>query len=394
MVKNVYIAGGVRTPFGSFGGSMSGLSAAELGALAIRGALKRAGVDGKHVDEVMMGNVIGAGLGQNIARQCTLAAGLDTSVGATTISKVCGSAMRAVIHAAQAIECGDAELMVAGGTESMSNAPYLLPKARTGYRMGNGTLVDAMINDGLWDVYTNRHMGTCGDQCATKYDITRKDQDDFAVSSFERAIKAWDEGFYKDIVVPAEIKIKKATTVVERDEGMSKYQGADKLRSLAPAFGPESTITAGNASSISDGAAAMIVVGEEKMKALGIKPEARIIGHANVAMESDWFTIAPIHAIRKLCEKIKVKPGDVDLYEINEAFAVVSVVAIRELKLDPAKVNVAGGAVSIGHPIGATGARLISTLARALERQNKKLGIACLCIGGGESSAIAIERVA
>lgn len=394
MVKNVYIAGGVRTPFGSFSGALSGLSAAELGAAVIRAALKRAGVDGKHVDEVMMGNVIGAGLGQNIARQCTIGAGLGNSVGATTISKVCGSAMRAVIHAAQAIQCDDAGLIVAGGTESMSNAPYLLPKARTGYRMGNATVVDAMINDGLWDVYTNRHMGTCGDQCAVKYGIGRKAQDDWAAISFERGLKAWEEGFYRDIVTPVEIKTKKATTVVDRDEGLSKYQGADKLRSLAPAFGPESMITAGNASSISDGATAMVVVSEEKMKALGIKAEARIVGHANVAVEPDWFTIAPIHAIQKLCEKLRIKPGDVDLFEINEAFAVVTLVAIQELKLDPAKVNVAGGAVSLGHPIGATGARLITTIARALERQNKKLGIACLCIGGGEASAIAIERVA
>lgn len=394
MLKHVYLAGGMRTPFGSFGGSLSSKSAAELGATAIKAALEQAGVDGAHVDEVIMGNVVGAGLGQNIARQCTLGAGLDTRVGATTVNKVCGSAMRAVILAAQAIQCDDAELIVAGGTESMSNAPYLLPKARTGYRMGNGELVDAMIHDGLWDVYTNRHMGTCGDQCATKYHFSREDQDDYAIESYKRALSAWEDGFYSEGIQPVDVKSRKETVLVERDEDPAKFRGEEALRGLRPAFGPESTITAGNASGIDDGAAAMIVVGEEKMKSLGIKPTARILGHANAAMEPDWFTIAPIYAIKKLCEKLDLNPTEVDLYEINEAFAVVAMVAIKELKLDHARVNVAGGAVSIGHPIGATGARLVNTLVRALHRRQKKIGIATLCIGGGEASAIAVERCA
>jgi len=394
MLKNVYLAGGTRTPFGSFGGTLSSKSAAELGAIAVKAALERSGVDGAHVDEVIMGNVIGAGLGQNIARQATLGAGLDTSVGATTVNKVCGSAMRAVIHAAQAIQCDDADLIAAGGTESMSNAPYLLPKARTGYRMGNGELVDAMINDGLWDVYTNRHMGTCGDQCANKYDFSRESQDDYAIESYKRALAAWEDGFYAEGIQPVEVTSRKETVLVERDEDPAKFRGEDSLRALRPAFGPESKITAGNASGINDGAAAMIVVGEEKMNALGIKPTARILGHANAAMEPDWFTIAPIFAIKKLCDKLGLDPQEVDLYEINEAFAVVAMVAIQELKLDHDRVNLAGGAVAIGHPIGATGARIINTLVRALHRREKNIGIATLCLGGGEASAIALERCA
>ncbi len=392
MLKNVYVAGGVRTPFGAFNGALAGLTAPELGSVAIRGALQKAGVDPKEVDEVLFGNVLGAGVGQNPARQASLGAGLGVEVGATTINKVCGSSLRAVILAAQAIQCGDAGLVVAGGCESMTNAPYLLRKARSGYRMGHGELIDAMIYDGLWDVYTSRHMGTCGDQCATKYNISREDQDTFAIESYTRAIRAWEDGFYSKGVVPVEVKSKKSSTIVDHDEDVAKFQGEEKLRSLPPAFGANNTITAGNASKINDGAAAMVVFDDEVKKALGLKPVARILGHANVAMEPDWFTIAPIYAIRKLCEQLKIKPGEVDLYEINEAFAVVPVVAIRELKLDRNRVNVAGGAVAIGHPIGATGARIVNTLTQALERHDKSLGIACLCIGGGEASAIAVER--
>jgi len=392
MLKNVYVAGGVRTPFGAFNGVLAALTAPELGSIAIRAALQKAGVDPKEVDEVLFGNVLGAGVGQNPARQASLGAGLGVEVGATTINKVCGSSLRAVILAAQAIQCGDAGLIVAGGCESMTNAPYLLRKARSGYRMGHGELIDAMIYDGLWDVYTSRHMGTCGDQCATKYNISREDQDTFAIESYTRAIRAWEDGFYSAGVVPVEVKSKKSSTIVDHDEDVAKFQGEEKLRSLAPAFGANSTITAGNASKINDGAAAMVVFDDEVKKSLGLKPVARILGHANVAMASDWFTIAPIYAIRKLCEQLKIKPGEVDLYEINEAFAVVPLVAIRELKLDRNRVNVAGGAVAIGHPIGATGARIVNTLTQALERYDKTLGIACLCIGGGEASAIAIER--
>lgn len=392
MLKNVYVTGGMRTPFGSMGGSLSNLTADQLGAKAVQASLEQAGVDSKEVDEVIFGNVIGAGLGQNIARQVTLGAGLDVSVGATTINKVCGSSLKAVIMAAQAIQCGDADLIVVGGCESMSNAPYLLRKARTGYRMGHGELIDSMVHDGLWDVYTDRHMGTCGDQCVTKYNFTREDQDNYSIESYQRAIQSWEDGFFAEGVIKVEVKSRKNTVIVDRDEDVSKFQGEEKLRGLKPAFGPESTITAGNASGINDGAAAMIVVGEEKKDALKIKPAARIVGYANAAMESDWFTIAPIYAIKKLCEKLNVSPGDVDLYEINEAFAVVAMVAIKELNLQRDQVNIAGGAVAIGHPIGATGARLVNTLVRALQIRKKKLGIACLCIGGGEAVALAVER--
>ena len=392
MLKNVYVAGGVRTPFGSFTGALSTMSAAELGSVAIRHTLRSAGLDGKDVDEVFFGNVISAGLGQNVARQAMIGAGMPVEVGATTINKVCGSSMQAVILAARAIQCGDADLIVAGGCESMSNAPYLLRRARTGYRLGHGEIIDSMIHDGLWDVYTNQHMANCGDQCATKYGITRQDQDTYAIESYTRAIQAWEDGFYKGGVVPVEVKTRKGVTVVDRDEDVAKFQGPEKLRSLPSAFGPESMITAGNASNISDGAAAMIVFGEEKKNALNLKPAARILGYANAAMEPDWFTIAPIHCVRKLCELLDVSPGDVDLYEINEAFAVVALVAINELKLDPARVNVAGGAVAIGHPIGATGARITNALIRALERRDKRLGIACICLGGGEAIAVALER--
>ncbi len=392
MLKDVYLAGGVRTPFGSFSGSLASRKAAELGGIVIGSTLERTGVKPEAVDHVLMGNVVGAGLGQNIARQAMIAAGLPVTCGAITINKVCGSSMRAVIIGSQAIQCGDFGLVVAGGCESMSNAPYLLRRARTGYRMGNGELVDAMIFDGLWDIYNDKHMGTCGDQCAIKYDITREEQDDFAIESFNRAIKAWEDGFYKEQVIPVEIKTRKETIVVDRDEDVAKFRGADKLRSLRAAFAKEGMITAGNASGINDGAAAMVVFDDAKKNELKIKPAAKIVGYANAATEPDWFTIAPIMAIKSLCEKLGVQPGDVDLYEINEAFAVVSLVAIKELKLDHAKVNVAGGAVSIGHPIGASGARVINNLVGALHRHNKKLGIAAICLGGGEADAIAIER--
>lgn len=392
MLKNVYVAGGVRTPVGSFNGGLSGQTAVQLGSIAIRNALQRAGVDAREVDEVLMGNVLGAGLGQNIARQASIGAGLGTNIGATTINKVCGSGLRTAILAAQAIQCGDAHLIVAGGCESMSNAPYLLPKARTGYRMGHGELIDSMIHDGLWDVYTDQHMGNCGDICARKYDFSREDQDAYSIESYTRAIKAWEDGFFAAETVPVEIKTRKGTTVVDRDEDVAKFQGPEKLRGLRPAFGKDSMVTAGNASGINDGAAAMVVFDDDKKNALGLKPQARILGHANAAMESEWFTIAPIHAIRMLCDRLEVKPGDVDLYEINEAFAVVAMVAIRELGLDHSRVNVAGGAVAIGHPIGATGARIIGTLVNALHKHDKKIGIACACIGGGEATAIALER--
>ncbi|UCF33633.1 MAG: thiolase family protein [Phycisphaerales bacterium] len=393
MLRDVYLTHGVRTPFGNYLGSLSGLKAGELGAHAVKAALARAGVNGKEVDEVYMGCVVQAGLGQNVARQSAIGAGLPASCGATTVNKVCGSSMRAVVIAAQTIQCDDAHLIVAGGAESMSNAPYFLRQARTGYRMGDGPLVDGMIYDGLWDVYNDKHMGTCGDQLAAKYDITRQQQDDYAIASFDRAVQAWENGFYnKEEVVPIEIKTRKETILVEKDEEVSRYRGADKLRSLRPAFGAEGTVTAGNASGINDGAAAMLVFDDEAKTRLGIKPAARILGHSNHAQEPEWFGSAPIGALKKLSEKLSLPLSKVDLFEINEAFSVVALAAIKELKLDHDKVNVAGGAVSIGHPIGASGARIINTLVRALEFHDKRIGMAAICLGGGEASAIAVER--
>jgi len=392
MLKNIYLAGGVRTPFGSFQGALAKLSAGELGSIAIKGSLEQCGVDAAAVDEVLFGNVIGAGLGQNVARQATLGAGLPISCGATTINKVCGSSLRAVVLAAQAIQCADAGLVVAGGCESMTNAPYLLSKARGGYRMGHGALLDSMIHDGLWDVYNDKHMGSCGDQCAHKYGFTREDQDTYSLESYQRALASWEEGFFEEGIVPVELKSRGGSSLFRRDEDVAKFAGEEKLRSLRPAFGPESTITAGNASGICDGAAAMLVFDDERKDNLNINPAAKLIGHANVAMEPDWFTIAPIAAIKKLCGQLELSPEQVDLYEINEAFAVVAMAAIRELNLKRDQVNVAGGAVAIGHPIGATGARIVNTLIRALQRRDKRIGIACLCIGGGEATAVAVER--
>ncbi|GJM24762.1 MAG: acetyl-CoA acetyltransferase [Phycisphaerae bacterium] len=392
MLKNIYIAGGCRTPFGAFQGTLSTVPAAQLGATAIKGSLNRADIKPTDVDEVFMGNVIGAGLGQNIARQCSLGAGIGNEVGCTTINKVCGSSMRAIIHAAQAIQCGDMELAIAGGVESMSGAPYLLPKARSGFRMGHGQVIDSMVHDGLWDVYNDVHMGNCGDSCAADYHFSREQQDAFAIESFKRAIKARDEGISAALIEAVEVKGRKGSVTVDKDENPEKFV-EEKIAALRPAFGKDGTVTAGNASSINDGAAACVVVGEDRLKALGIKPQARILGHVNVAMEPTQFTVAPIHAIRKLSDRLNLKLADVDLFEINEAFSVVAMAAIHDLKLDHAKVNVFGGAVSLGHPLGATGARITVTLAQALEVTKQRIGIAALCIGGGEASAIAIERV-
>lgn len=390
MLKNVYVAGGVRTPFGAFNGALASMRAPELGSLVIRHALERSGVDGKSVDHVYFGNVIQAGQGQNVARQAALGAGLSTAIGAVTINKVCGSSLRALIMASQTIQCGDANVIVAGGCESMTNAPYLLTKARSGYRMGHGELIDSMIHDGIWDVYKNKHMGSCGDMCAAKYNFSRQEQDAYAVASYTRAAQAWQSGFYKEAVISVEIKSRKGVETVSMDEDVAKFDAA-KMSTLKPAFSPDGTITAGNASNINDGAAAMVVYGEEAKTSMGLKPVARILGYANYATEPDWFTVAPVHAIKRLCEKLSLKTSQVDLFEINEAFAVVPMVAMRELGLDHAKVNAYGGAVSIGHPIGASGARILNTLTRGLRWTKGRIGIACLCIGGGEADAVAVE---
>ena len=390
MLKEVLLAGGARTPIGSFGGALAEVSAPALGAAAVRGALRKAGASPDQVDEIIFGNVISAGLGQNVARQVMIGAGLPVNVGATTVNKVCGSGLKAVMLAAQAIQCGDANVIIAGGTESMSRAPYLLDKARGGYRMGDGVLIDSMIRDGLWDVYNNVHMGTCGDACAAKYQFSRQQQDDFAIASFKRAIAAQESGAFDDEIVPIDAPSGKTTVRVNQDENPRKFN-EEKLRQLRPAFGKEGTITAGNASSINDGAAAVVVLTRKRAKVLGVTPQARILGYATASREPEWFTTAPIGAIARLMDQLSLRVKDVDLFEINEAFSVVPMAAMKELSIPHEKVNVNGGAVALGHPIGASGTRTLVTLLNAMKQRKARIGIDSLCLGGGEAVAMAVE---
>jgi acetyl-CoA C-acetyltransferase len=390
MVNGVYLAGGVRTAIASFCGGFESTPAPALGSAVVKAALARAGVPASQVDEVIFGNVVSAGLGQNVARQVAIGAGLSPSVGAMTVNKVCGSGLKSIMLAAQAIKCGDASVVVGGGTENMSRAPYLLDRARSGYRMGNGELTDAMIKDGLWDVYNNVHMGICGDRCAEKFGFTRQDQDDFAVASFKRAIDAAAKGTFAKEIEPIQVKVGRDTVAVTEDETPKKFN-EEKLRKLRPAFGEKGTVTAGNASSINDGAAALVVLSPEKVKALGLKPQAKILGYATFSREPEWFTLAPIGAIAKLLKLLSLQVSDVDLFEINEAFAVMPMAAMKELGIPHEKVNVNGGAVALGHPIGASGARTLVTLINALKQRGGRIGVDALCIGGGEAVAMAVE---
>jgi acetyl-CoA C-acetyltransferase len=390
MINGVYLAGGVRTAIGTFCGAFESTPAPALGSAVVKAAVRRSGIPASQIDEVIFGNVVGAGLGQNVARQVGIGAGLDAGVGATTINKVCGSGLKAVMLAAEAIQSRDASVVVAGGTENMSRAPYLLERARGGYRMGNGEIVDAVIRDGLWDVYSNIHMGACGDRCAEKYGFTRQQQDDFAVASFKRAIAAAEKGILKDEIEPVSVKAGKETILVADDENLKKFN-EEKLRKLRPAFGEKGTITAGNASSINDGAAAFVVLSSEKVRGFGLVPQAKILGYATFSREPEWFTIAPVGAIEKLLKQISLSPDRVDLFEINEAFSVVPMVAMKELGIPHEKVNVHGGAVAFGHPIGASGARTLVTLINAMKQRGAKIGVDALCIGGGEAVAMAVE---
>ena len=386
----MYLAGAVRTPIGTFCGTLESVPAPTLGSAVIKAAIARAGVPSEQVNEVIFGNVVSAGLGQNVARQVAIGAGLSPTVGATSVNKVCGSGLKSVMLAAQAIQCGDASMIVAGGTENMSRAPYLLEKARSGYRMGNGELVDAMIRDGLWDVYKNVHMGLCGDRCAEKYGFTRDQQDEFAITSFKRAIEAAQKGAFAREIEPIQVKAGKETISVSEDENPKKFN-EEKLRKLRPAFGDKGTVTAGNASSINDGAAAVVVLSAAKVQQLALKPQAKILGYATYSREPEWFTLAPIGAIEKLLNKLSLSVAQVDLFEINEAFSVVPMAAMKELQIPREKVNVHGGAVALGHPIGASGARTLATLLNALKERNGRVGINCLCIGGGEAVAMAVQ---
>src|SRR5215471_17353728 len=390
-MKDVVILSAARTPIGSFLGKLSSLPAPALGAAAIRGALSRAGVRPDEVEQVIMGNVLQAGIGQAPARQASLAAGIPNTVPCVTVHKVCGSGMRAVMDAGNAIQAGEYEVAVAGGMESMSNAPYLLEKARTGLRMGNGTLVDSMIKDGLWDPYKDMHMGNCAEMCVGKYHFTREEQDAFALESYKRAQNAAKSGLFADEIAAVEVPQRKGDPVrVDADEEPFAAP-LDKMPTLKPAFQKDGSVTAANSSKINDGAAALVVASEERAKAGGWKPIARIVDYAGVAQAPEWFTTAPIGAIQKLLKKTGLSVPDIDLFEINEAFAAVAMAAIKDLSLDAAKVNIRGGAVALGHPIGASGARILTTLIHALRKEGKKRGIAAICIGGGEATAMLIE---
>lgn len=388
--KDVFIVSAARTPVGSFCGALGAVPAPELGATVIRAVIEKARVEPEDLDEVIMGNVLSAGLGQNPARQAAIRAGVPASVGATTVNKVCGSGMKSVAMGAQSIQTGMAKLIIAGGMESMSNAPYLLRKAREGYRMGNGELIDAMICDGLWDVYGDKHMGLYGDRCAAKYGFTRQQQDDFAEESYLRARKAAKEGIFDDEIVPVEVTVRKKTTVVSEDEEPARFDG-NKLRELRPAFSPDGTVTAGNASSINDGAAAVLIASGAACAGMRLRPIAKIAGHSTFSREPEWFTLAPIGAISSLMDRLNWKVQDTDLFEINEAFSAVTMAAEKELGIPHSKVNIHGGAVALGHPIGCSGARLIVALVNGLRRTGGKRGVACLCIGGGEAIAMALE---
>ncbi len=392
-MRDVVIVAAARTPIGSFQGALATLTAPKLGAIAIKEALARGGVGPGDVGEMYMGCVLTAGIGQAPARQASIGAGVPTSVGAVTVNKVCGSGLKAVVLARNAIVAGEHDVVVAGGMESMSNAPYLLPKAREGYRLGHAQVLDSMIGDGLWDAYKNIHMGDCAELCAKEKAITRGDQDAFAAESYRRALRAIAAGKFKPEIIAVEIPQRKGPPTIVADDEEPGRGDVGKLGGLRPAFQKDGTVTAGNASSINDGAAALVVASADTALAKGWKPLARIVGAAGHAQAPEWFTTAPAGAIERLLAQIGWSKDDVDLWEINEAFAVVSIANNRMLGIDPARVNVWGGAVALGHPIGASGARLLVTLLSALRDAGKRRGVASLCIGGGEGIALAVELV-
>ncbi len=392
-MKEVYILSAVRTPIGSFGGSLSSLSAPQLGAAAIKGALAKAGIDPKEVQEVIMGNVLTANIGQAPARQAAIFAGLGNEVECTTINKVCASGTKAIMYAAQSISLGHADVIVAGGMESMSNVPYYLDKARNGYKLGHGTMVDGIIKDGLWDVYNDYHMGNAAENTAREMKITREMQDSFAVESYKRSATAWEKNNFSDEIIPVEIPQKgKESIWVNKDEEYTKVN-FEKIPTLKPVFEKEGTVTAANASSLNDGAAAVVLISKEKAEKLGLKAIAKIIGFADAAQEPKWFTTSPSLAIPKALKNAGITPDKVDYYEINEAFSVVSLANNQKLNLDPKKVNIWGGAVSLGHPIGCSGARIVATLINVLQKNNAKIGVTGICNGGGGASSIVIEKI-
>src|SRR5215470_9750526 len=393
--SDAVIIAGCRTPIAKFQGSLSDLSAPQLGAIAVREAVKRALLQPEQVDECIMGNVVSAGLGQNPARQAAIFGGLPPEVGAMTINKVCGSGLKAVALGAQAIQTGNSSIVVAGGMESMTNAPYLLPNARKGYRLGNGQLVDSMVHDGLWEIYNDYHMGITGENVAEKYGIAREEQDEFALNSHRKAISAIKECRMKSQIIPVELPSKKksaAPIIFDKDESPREETTIDVLRSLKPAFKKDGTVTAGNAPGVNDGAAAVVVTSATRAEELGAKSMVRIVAQATSGVEPKWVMMAPVGAVRNIWEKTGWKNDDIDLYELNEAFSVQALGVIRELGLDMNKVNVNGGAVALGHPIGASGARVLTTLIYEMIRRDVHRGIAALCLGGGNAVAMAVER--
>lgn len=391
-MRDVYVVEALRTPFGSFGGALKDVEAPVLASEVIKEMLKRTGLKGDDFDEIIMGEVLSAGVGQAPARQAAIYAGLPYKVHAMTINKVCGSGLKSVMLGAQSIMVGDSELVIAGGAENMSKAPYYLKSARFGYRMGNGEVIDGMVFDGLWDPYNNMHMGVIAENIAKKHGISREEQDEYAVRSYKRAQKATEDGVLKEEIVPITIKTKKGEVVVDKDEDPFRVVW-DKIPTLRPAFVKDGTVTAANSSTISDGAALCILASEDAIKKYNLKPLAKLVAYSTNSLAPELFPEAPVGAIEKCVQRAGLKLDDIDLFEINEAFAVVVLVAIKQLGLDIEKVNVNGGAVSIGHPIGASGGRLLATLVKQMKRQNAKYGLATLCIGGGEAVAAIFENV-
>ncbi|MGL1887327.1 MAG: acetyl-CoA C-acyltransferase [Reichenbachiella sp.] len=392
-MEEVYIASAVRTPIGSFGGCLSSLSATELGAIAIKGALEKVGLNPDKVNEVFMGNVVSAGLGQAPARQAAIGAGIGYTAPCTTVNKVCASGMKAVMLAAQSIMLGINDVVVAGGMESMSNIPYYVPKGRYGHTFGHGQLLDGLLHDGLWEPYHKFAMGSCGDHTATELNISREAQDEYAISSYKKSADSTANGLFKDEIIPVEIPQRKGEPIFIMEDEEFKNVKFEKIPSLRPVFNKEGSVTAANASTINDGASALVVVSKTKMEELGLKPIAKILGFADAAHEPIWFTTAPSLAIPKAMKHAGISTEEVDAFEINEAFAVVALANIKTLGLDASKVNTLGGAVALGHPLGASGARITTTLISSLKHNNGKIGVAGICNGGGGASAIVIERV-
>lgn len=390
MSDSVYIVSARRTPIGSFQGGLAQTPAPQLGAIAIKAALQQAQVAPSAVNECIMGEVLTAGVGQAPARQAAIYAGLPTSVACMTVNKVCGSGLKSVMLGSDSIRLGHSDIVVAGGQENMSLAPHLLENSRFGYRMGPVTAADSMVKDGLWDPYNNFHMGNAAEFCVREYKVSRAEQDEFAVESYKRAQKATQDGSFSHEIVPVEVKAGKSTSTITKDEEPERTK-FDKIPQLKPAFEKDGAITAANASKINDGAAAIVLAGENKVKELGLKPLARIIAYSTFSQDPKWFTTAPVGAMKKVFEQTKLKPSDIDFYEINEAFSVVTMVAMKELNLPHSKVNVHGGAVALGHPIGCSGARILTTLLYTLKKYGKRYGLASLCIGGGEAVAMIVE---